>query len=345
MPFRLTPPLPCADCPHGYCVSYIRSQSRRMKDRDTQYRLLQNAAMACCFDSWVPGFEDAHDVGTPFAAYVDRLIENAGIAGQWLEENRPDVFGEVEESFFLTSGQRGKVRGDVLELLVRAVAWNVTAHFNALSMGDESPFADSPLVAPLTTHPKHGPRALLTLGDNYDLKQLLDEEGRETLLSFESSLKESGTSLAYSTPDLVAIDIEGLDPGIVDTFSRPIRDLGAASQSLLQSARGFLEGRISPGRILFASGIKSSIRSDRMYQFLFEANAWKFVWRKVFQLPASRYYVWVTRTYGANPEKLSSVDFTSLGGKASGEGVGRAVDAVALLLTPTDLVGFLADNW
>jgi len=119
----------------------------------------------------------------------------------------------------------------------------------------------------------------------------------------------------------------------------PIR-LSEASQSLLVSSRKRLEGKVAASALLFAIGLKTSIRSDRMYQFLFEANAWKFLWRSAFKLKPSRYFSVLSRYYGANPEKLRSVEFASIG---AGLGEARpAIDAMVHLASPADLIAWFA---
>ena len=71
----------CTRCPHGVCVSYIREQSKRMKDRDTQYRLAQSTAMACYFESGVPGFSLAHQPDAPIGSFIEAMTANSLAAG------------------------------------------------------------------------------------------------------------------------------------------------------------------------------------------------------------------------------------------------------------------------
>ena len=87
--------------------------------------------------------------------------------------------------------------------------------------------------------------------------------------------------------------------------------------------------------MVLALAIKTSIRSDRMYQFLFEANAWKFVWHRAFRIEPSRFYCVVTGTYGTNPDKLNSVDFSSVSKK---QGASKAIDGMTKLTSPFDLI-------
>lgn len=321
MPFRLPSGPHCVKCPHGYCVSYIREQSKKMKDRDTQYRLAQNKAMACAFDAWIPGGRGCPSLGQPFSYYLDQVISNADVAGKILEAQSPNAFGKTEVPFFLTEAQGAKVRGDVFEMICRAILWNRCASNNLdLKAGRAAPL-------PFKI-------AVVTLGDNYDLRKLFAPTFVEKLQTFLDSLKERAISLSYSTPDVIGVNIDSLPPDIIDFFSRRVSNLSIKNQELLTQARRMIEGRIRPEQVVLACGIKTSIRSDRMYQFLFEANAWKFIWRRVFGVHVCRYHSIMTQTFGANPEKLRSLDFSTDGGAELAE---RAIDSVTQVEAPEDV--------
>jgi hypothetical protein len=68
-----------------------------MKDRDTQYRLAQNKAMACAFDSWIPGGNGCPTPDKPFSFYLEQLVQNAQSAGKKLELQKPNFFGVTEK--------------------------------------------------------------------------------------------------------------------------------------------------------------------------------------------------------------------------------------------------------
>jgi hypothetical protein len=266
---------------------------------------------------------------------ADHMIDNALLAGKHLEGK--GYFGKVESPFIITPGQTGKVKGDVYELLCRAVLWNCCSYINnskTISL-DNSDLLDS-VFSKSVFNKKI---AILSLGDNYDLKKLFKDRHKKIFLDFELSLEKRGTSLCYSTPDIVCVDITALESDVVDHFSRPITNLSLNHQSILQASRSVIEGRLSPSDILFAAGIKTSIRSDRMYQFLFEANAWKFLWKRVFTDHMSRYYVLLTRYYGANPSKLSSVAFVSV--DEHPKTAEPAIDNVCSFISAKDLMNWL----
>lgn len=329
MPFNINPEKNCATCPHGYCVTYIREQSKRMKDRDTQYRLAQKFSMACTFDNGVPGFE-ANNLGAiPLSDLVNQCIENGKLAGKFIEDNVPQHYGKnVEEPFSLTSGQIGKVRGDIFETLSRAILWNSSLLISGSYKGE----INQSIKDSLSNVRLNGNFAAITLGDNYDLKKLFNKEATKEFERFESHLEKQGTSFCYSTPDLIVIR---LPDAILPKFSKPIDKLSVANQDMLSNIRKEIEGYISPSDIVLAAGIKTSIRSDRMYQLLFEANAWKAIWRKIYDIEPSKYFSLIGQSYGADPVKLNSVEFTSLSGNSEAS---KAIDGLVQFSTPLDLV-------
>ena len=335
MPYEIPDPAYCRTCPFGYCVINIREASRRMKDRNTHYRMVQRTAAACTFEDWVPGLRE-RDCITPLSDHIERMVQNALRAGRALERTDPNHFaksGEIEKPFFLTPAQIGKVRGDTFELLCRAILWNCAAVVTRRSFGLaptehtwlEEQLADSPRI----------PTGVITLGDNYPLAKLFEPAARETLTGFETRLNEANVTLSYSTPDTICISLANLPEDVVRVFVEPINALDIASQERLRDTVRRVEGKIAPADVLFAGGIKTSLRSDRMYQFLFEANAWKYIWRVVFGIESVGFYSLVAGVYGANPGKLRGVDFSldhRVGAPRS------AIDALVSAQTPADLV-------
>lgn len=311
-----------------------------MKDRNTLYRIRQNAGLACAFDDWVPGFQDDYSDTIPIIDYAEQVVANAIRAGRAIEIHEPDFFGTVEAPFIITPGQSGKVRGDAFEMVCRAILWNCASLIgaNSTSLALVPPHISMQFAEALTDKKL----AVLTLGDNYDLKTLLTKESSETLGKFEAALRDQDTSIRYSTPDIVCIDISSQDAATQAYFDQYINNLDVNNQLILAQSRVKLEGKIDPSDILFAGGIKTSIRSDRMYQFLYEANSWKFIWSKIFGVPPSSYYVLTSQTFGADPEKLASVDFSSMSGGVNE--ARRAIDGVFQLITPSDLVGWFIES-
>ena len=335
MPFDIDTFKDCESCPYGKCVSYIREQSKRMKDRNTQYRLAQKISMASTYDKEIPGF-DNRDLGSrKLNELVNQCIENGTIAGKYIEENISSHFGDnVEKPFSLTAGQIGKVRGDIFELLARAILWNSSLCLSN-QYHENLPEASKAIFS---SHQNSGLYAAITLGDNYDLKRLFHNDARDEFINFEKRLNEKGTSFCYSTPDLIVVKCK--DHNMWSHFSAPINNLSIANQDTLSSSRLAIEGILDPSDIVLAAGIKTSIRSDRMYQLLFEANAWKAIWRSVYGTQPSRYYSVIGQSYGADPQKLNSVEFTSL--TQDLDSIEKAIDGLVHISTPLDLMEWYA---
>jgi len=323
----------CTHCPHGVCVSYIREQSRRMKDRNTLYRLSQKKAMACCYEEWIPGFTTSISPDEPLTAFLEQLVGNARRAGEKLQSQRPNYFGNPEAPFVLTPGQIGKVRGDVSEFLSRAILWNCCVVANRISEHRALPTFPHLHLGLRTMKPLQFKVAIISLGDNYNLQKLFAPRSSRELRTLEETLQSRSLSLSYSTPDLVAVRLDRLDAQVGLFFDTPLESLSSQSQQTLEEARHQLEGRIEAEDVLFACGLKTSIRSDRMYQFLFEANAWKYLWRRAFAVSPCPYHTVVSRSFGANSDKLKSVDFSSPQTDLS-----RAIDSFALVESPAKLI-------
>jgi hypothetical protein len=283
-----------------------------MKDRDTQYRLAQNAAMSCAFDTWIPGgANDQWNGRESFKGYINRMIDNARNSGAYIEKHIPHVFGKTEIPFFLTEAQLGKVRGDTFETIARAVLWNCCSDYSR-----RNPAA---------------PVGVLSLGDNYDLRRLFTPASGRRLIDFTDTLATRGLNLSYSTPDLIFVDLTGLGCITKKYFESPILDLSLTSQARMTSARSALEYNIEPNKVVLACGLKTSIRSDRMFQFLFEANAWKYIWRRVLGVTPCPYHSLTSQTFGADPARLNSIDFSSIGDASDAS---KAIDVVTTIDSP-----------
>ncbi|WP_191923847.1 Cfr10I/Bse634I family restriction endonuclease [Pantoea agglomerans] len=331
MPYNLQPQYDCISCPHGGCISYIRELSKKMKDRDTLYRLSQKAIMACSFDNYLPGFTTEISINTTFNDIVNQCINNGLAAGFFLQNNHPNYFGVTEASFGLTSGQTAKVRGDIFEFLIRAILWNSSLCKSGLYTGNY-PYDTQDIFY---GNMKHSNYIAITLGDNYDLKKLFTPEAAKEFSNFENYLSNRGTSFCYSTPDLVVIKCN--DNNIWNNYIKPINNLSIPNQNIVNHARALIEGTVSPEDIVLAAGIKTSIRSDRMYQLLFEANAWKTIWRTVYMIPPSKYFGLIGSHYGADPNKLNSVEFSSVNA-GNLDNAEKAIDGLVPISTPAELM-------
>lgn len=335
MPFQVDPPTDCENCPHGYCLEYIGDQE--FEDRNTAFRLNQQPGWKCAYDGLIPGFEnDNHHEDYDY--YVEQVIQNAHDAGEYLFES--GHWGDIKpEEFFLTAQQEGKVRGDTYELLVRAVLWNSCAHWNKYvrtgSWEIEQPTPDTELDEPL---------GVITLGDNYNIERLFQPEIRTLYLEMMDQLEEQNTNLSLSTPDAVVFRTQNLPSEEQDFFEQRMTNINADEINRLENSRERVEGHLLPSDIIAAIGIKTSIRSDRLYQLIFEANAWGSIFRTLFGADDCKYYVMTTQNYGANEQKvddavwLPSIDIRN--GQLHAD---AAIEEVSMMTSPQQTIDWFFD--
>jgi hypothetical protein len=97
------------------------------------------------------------------------------------------------------------------------------------------------------------------------------ECGFSEISRVRSQLEQHGLLLPTSTPDIV-VTVLPEDRRRSREFFAELPDLTHQSQDLLRAAYGSLEDRVEPGEIILAIALKKSLRSDRLYQPLYEAN-------------------------------------------------------------------------
>lgn len=336
MPFKVDPSSDCENCPYGYCLEYVGDQE--FEDRNTAFRLNQTPGWKCAYDSFIPGFEN-DDYHEDYEFYVEQLIQNSHDAGEYLFDS--DHWGDITpDEFFLTKQQEGKVRGDTYELLVRAVLWNCCAYWNEYLRTDsweiERPTPDTELDEPL---------GVITLGDNYDIERLFEPEVRTLYLEIMDQLEEQNTNLSLSTPDAIVFRTKGLPDEEQAYFEERMSHMDADEVARLETSRDRVEGHLLPSDIISAIGIKTSIRSDRLYQLIFEANAWGTIFRTLFGAEECKYYVMTTQSYGANEQKvnnavwLPSIEIS--GGKVRAD---PAIEEVSKMTSPQQTVDWFFET-
>ena len=302
----------CISCPYGNCTSYIREQSKKMKDRNTMYRIGQNKLMSCIFDSGLPGSEGYEKIADlTIDEILNQMVNKAIEAGEATEIHNPNHYGKTEKPFFVSNAQVGKIRGDIAEMLLRAIFWNLSIDINNQ-------------LKEFTQGQKSREIAIITTGDNYNLKNLFSNNDSLLIEDLETKLEACGTSLSYSTPDFFVINIENIDQEAKAILQSQIESLSEENQFILNESKKLVEGKLKAEDVLMVFGLKTSIRSDRMYQFLYEANAFKAIWHGAFKKQAPQYISVMTRVFGANYKKLQSVELVSLT-KAVPE---RAIDKI-----------------
>lgn len=242
------------------CVQDLRMAP--VRGRRTQFRLLQQNMIAYTFDSFVPGFAASSVLnGTPFAEVVQQPIANANEEGALL-------FGA---DYQVQDNARAKVAGDVFEVVTHAVLWNMAARWNAFMNGEvwsRQPRYSRPAVTPDSRRQI----AVLNLPRGYDWVRLLVPSARRSINDIRTNLEQRhGLALPTSTPDIAVVVLPEADRSD-EQWRRELPNLTSPEQEILRNVYRRLEGRVEPGELIFALAVKRSLRSDRLYQPLYEAN-------------------------------------------------------------------------
>jgi hypothetical protein len=149
----------------------------------------------------------------------------------------------------LTGGLRN-VRGEWLEYILGVIFWNTVA---------ESRFRDTAIVR-------------LPNAAQLRFHDLYEPQARGYLVELFDSLREHDIQLIMSNPDFICVS--GLPDALVEKLRTPLT-MGEASVAILQMAYENIRGHCHAGSIPFAVTVKSSVRPDRRYQIVHEANVVK----------------------------------------------------------------------
>lgn len=321
MPYSFDHSEVCQSCPYGTCFEDRRNNP--VKDRDTKFRFRQGAAMSCTFADFIPGTDNDPDPHRSFGEYLNKFTQNAMLAGKTLFGTDFDVKGAAI----------AKVGGDVFELLEAAALWNATATWNRLM--DSGSWGSSVFTCPPTAVATPTRKiAVITLPRGYDATKLFRSEIRSSILAHEEALHLRGLSLGLSSPDIVGVRLPHPLPEELHCFLDPIENLGEESRAKLEEAYQRLEGKIEATGFLFAIAVKRTIRSDRLYQPLFEANVLKYLIEVVLKGAAFRFYAHFNSFDGASVErhyKAASLISLVRGGTPT-----KAVDVLHLAESPLD---------
>lgn len=240
------------------CIQDLRDSP--IRKRSTQFRLMQQNMLAYTFGAALPGWTTPGLNGMPFKEVVDQAIANAKDEGTYL-------FGP---DFSVNSNAVAKVTGDVYETLTSAILWNAAAHWNTYMCGGAWP--TTPRYArPTVDKSTRRQVAVVNLPRRYDWVRLLEPTAKEKIADLRETLALGQLSMPTSTPDIAVVVLpqEVTDD---DLWRTPIPSLDLDSQATLQRAHQRLANLVEAGEIILAIALKTSLRSDRLYQPLYEAN-------------------------------------------------------------------------
>lgn len=290
MPFRFSKVATQALDPSMRLIEDLRNAP--VKGRDTQFRLAQQNMLAYTFDASVPGWGPPGLNSMPFIQVAKRAVENALDEGRFL-------YGA---DFTVKPNAIAKVTGDIYELLTSAILWETAAHWNTYMCG--GPWPTSPRYGRPSVSPSARRQvAVLNLPRRYDWVRLLVPAAQEKIDEIRRRLAERGLSMPTSTPD-IAIVVLPEDIAADDVWRTPLGNLSRASQQVVSRAHLRVERQLQPGEIILALALKSSLRSDRLYQPLYEANVMQFFLEGHLGAPRVEFEVHALTTEGTGAGRI-----------------------------------------
>lgn len=241
------------------CINDLRNAP--VRGRTTKFRLAQANMLAYTFHDFVPGFSTSSVYNSmPYRDVVDRPLSNADTEGTLL----------FDVDYAVSGNAKAKVAGDIFELISAAVMWNIAARWNNYMIGGRWQARSGyhrPFVAPQSNRQV----AVLNLPRDFDWVRLLTPAATRAIEGLRKELGKAGLRLPTSTPDLAVVVLPG-SRSSDDLWRTELNSLSRDNQALLRTAYKYLEQQIEPGEILLAIACKRSLRSDRLYQPLYEAN-------------------------------------------------------------------------
>ena len=130
--------------------------------------------------------------------------------------------------------------------------------------------------------------------------RLFRSEVRANIKAHEESLRRRGMELGLSAPDIVGVRIPEPVPRVCEPFLSPVDSFDETTRQLVEGIHQRLEGTLEARSFLLAIAVKTSTRSDRLYQPLFEANILKYLIEHVLQGASLRFHVHMGSFEGAD---------------------------------------------
>ena len=225
----------------------------------------------------------------------------------------------------------GKVDGDMYEMLQAAALWNAAWAWNRFMDTGQWPQCNYTKPADAIATPLRR-IAIVKLPRGYDSTKLLTPAARAAYEAFQAALRREDMELRLSSPDIVGLRIPDPIPDAYEMFLRPLSHLSVNSLHQLTGAHAAIEGTIEGRNFLFAIAVKTSTRSDRLYQPLFEANVLKFLIGYVLRGAAIRFHVHMETFEGA--DVAGAYRAASLYSLTMGGGFSKAVDKLYQAVGP-----------
>jgi hypothetical protein len=321
----------CAACHSAGNGCLIDTRGGGIKGRRTEFQLTQRRVMDCALDTFVPGTDGDPDPSRPFSTYREQAYANTRRAG--------DVIWAKE--FKLSQQQLAKVDGDIYEMMEAAALWNAAAAWNILM--DTGVWTSKVFTRPRAAVPTPKRKvAIVKMARGADTTKLLNDVARSEYQAFEVALQSRGMELKLSTPDILGLRIPDPMPSGFAAFMSPLADLSAKNQDILETAWQGIQGSLEGRHFLFAIAVKTSTRSDRLYQALFEANVLKYILGYVLRGPAIRFHAHL-ETF-ANADVVGRYKAASMTSLLAGGVPARAVDHLYKSLSPRDTAQMILDE-
>lgn len=304
---------------------------RAGRGRSTEFQITQSRMLDCALDGFVPGTDSDPAPGRLSQEYRSQAVANVARAGELIWPG----------AFRLTQAQKAKVDGDIFETMEAAALWNAAAAWNVFM--DTGKWTSGVFQKPQNAIPTPTRKvAIVKMARGADTTKLLSPTARAEYAAFESALLGKDMELKLSTPDILGFRIPDPMPAGFAPFMSPLTDLTFASQNALETAWQGIQGTLEGRHFLFAIAVKTSTRSDRLYQALFEANVLKYILGYVLRGPAIRFHAHLETFEGADVRgRYNAASMTSLlaGGTPS-----KAIDKTYLAVSPRDTAQLILDE-